>query len=94
MTEDQRLFVALHRRRTFRRRGATVNLVAVASSNIAAIGHDAETSELHVKFKNGGVYAYRGISAAQHAELMAAPSIGAHLHGTVKPSAASVKKVK
>lgn len=70
-----------------------MNLVAVKSSNVAAVGHDSRTNELHVKFNNGGVYAYSGVDAAQHAELIAADSIGSHLHSVIKPRAAGVKKV-
>jgi hypothetical protein len=70
-----------------------VNLVPVQSSNVAAVGHDAKTNELHVEFKNGTRYVYEGIDAARHAELMAAPSIGSHLHGVIKPRAASARRI-
>lgn len=70
-----------------------VNFVPVKSSNIAGVAHDPRSNELHVEFKNGGVYVYRGIDAVQHAALMAAPSIGSHLHSVIKPAAAGVRKV-
>lgn len=50
----------------------------VASSNIAAIGHKGLL--MHVQFKHGGTYAYHPVTADQHAKLLAAPSIGAHLN--------------
>lgn len=56
----------------------------VHSSNIKAIGYDPDTRELHVEFKGGGVFCYDGVSAAQHAALMAAPSHGAYLHAKIK----------
>lgn len=73
--------------------GISMNVVPVQSSNILAVGHDPQANELHVKFKNGGEYVYHGVDAAQHTELMAAPSVGSHLHGVIKPHAAGVKKV-
>lgn len=69
-----------------------VDLAAVKSSNIAAVGHDPQSSELHIEFKNGGKYVYHGISADQHAALLKAPSIGSHLHKHIKPKAKSVSK--
>lgn len=70
-----------------------VDLSPVKSSNIAAIGHDADSGELHVEFKNGGRYVYQGVSADQHAALTKADSIGSHLHKHVKPKATGVRKV-
>lgn len=69
------------------------DLSPISSSNIAAIGHDPQTSELTVEFKNGGRYVYHGISADQHAALIKAPSIGSHLHKHIKPRAKSVRNV-
>lgn len=69
-----------------------VDLIPCKSSNIAAVGHDPQSNELHVEFKTGGKYVYHGISADQHAVLIAAPSIGSHLHTAIKPAAKSVKK--
>jgi hypothetical protein len=53
-------------------------LKAVKSSAIAAIGHDAETNTLHVRFHSGGTYQYPDVSAAEHAAFANAPSIGRH----------------
>jgi hypothetical protein len=52
--------------------------IPVTSSSIASIGHDPTTNTLHVEFKNGRVYAYADVSAAHHAALLSAESIGAH----------------
>lgn len=70
-----------------------MNLVPVKSSNIAAIGHDARANELHVQFKSGARYVYGGVDAVRHAELLAARSIGSHLHAVIKPRATGVRKV-
>ncbi len=65
-----------------------VDLVPVkSSSNVLAIGHDPAANELHVAFKSGGTYVYPNVTADQHAALIAAPSIGSHLHKNIKPSA-------
>lgn len=57
---------------------------SVRSSNVKAIGYDADRAELHVEFLNGRVYVYHGVDAATHAALMAAPSQGAYLHRHIK----------
>jgi hypothetical protein len=66
--------------------------VPVKSSNVSAIGHDPASNELTVVFANGGSYIYSGISADHHAALMAAPSLGSHLHKVIKPAAKTVRK--
>lgn len=58
-------------------------LTPVKSSNIAAVGHDPETQELHVKFHSGAVHAYSGVSAEKHQALLAASSIGSHFHKNI-----------
>jgi hypothetical protein len=39
---------------------------------------------MHVRFTNGNLYAYKGVSAETHQDLMAADSPGSHLHEFVK----------
>ena len=53
-------------------------MLPVNSSNIAAIGHDASEALMHVQFTSGSVYEYESVSADEHAELLAAPSVGSH----------------
>jgi len=59
----------------------TVKMVSVESSNIAAIGHGEDG--LHVQFKNGGVYRYSTVTAAEHQALMASASKGKHLSANI-----------
>jgi hypothetical protein len=59
--------------------------VPVTSGNVASVGYDADEQRLEVQFKRGGIYAYAGVPAAVHAELMAAPSIGSYLATSIKP---------
>lgn len=56
----------------------------VTSSNVAAVGYDPATSTLEVEYRNGGVYRYENVTPAAHAALVAAPSIGNHLHTHIK----------
>ena len=53
-----------------------MNLEPVKSKAVAAIGYDAETKELQVRFTSGGLYSYPGVTGAQYLDLMAAKSKG------------------
>jgi hypothetical protein len=70
-----------------------IDLTPVKSSNVAAVGHDAQANELHVQFKSGNSYVYNGVTADQHKALMSADSVGSHLHKIIKPAAKSVRNV-
>lgn len=59
-------------------------LTPVTSSNIAAVGHDPSTNELHVQFKSGGTHIYSGVTAEDHNDLIAAESIGSHFHRHIR----------
>jgi len=59
-----------------------VTLQPVQSSNIASVGHEENT--LVVKFKNGTVYTYDGVSAAEMENLVSASSIGKHFICNIK----------
>lgn len=61
-----------------------MNRTPVTSSSIAAIGHDPATNVLEVQFKNGGVYAYEGVTADHFDALMKAPSLGKHFQTHVR----------
>lgn len=56
----------------------------VTSSKIKSVGYDPERKVLEVEFKNGGLYQYSGVDPQEHADLMAAPSIGKHFHAAIK----------
>ena len=53
-----------------------IALTPVKSSNISELGWS--DGVLHVRFKNGGLYSYSGITNAMYNDLLAAESIGAH----------------
>jgi len=56
---------------------ALPTMTSVKSSNVEAVGHHGD--ELHVKFKTGGHYVYRGVPPELHREALASGSIGKFL---------------
>lgn len=61
-----------------------VEMKPVKSSNISAIGFDAENKALHVSFRNGTSYIYHDVDAEKHAALMKADSVGSHFHAHIR----------
>ena len=53
-----------------------IQLTPVKSSNITELGWN--DGVLHVRFKNGGLFSYSGITNQMYNELLGAESIGAH----------------
>jgi hypothetical protein len=68
-----------------------MNHIPVSSSNIESIAYDPESQVLEAKFKHGGTYSYKGVPPQKYQALMAAPSIGKHLHLHIKGSHAHSK---
>lgn len=65
------------------------------SSNLEAVGYDARSGILSVRFKDGGhVYHYQNVSTAQHAAMTSAKSKGAWLVENIvkKPQAHPYKR--
>jgi hypothetical protein len=56
----------------------------VNSSNIAAIGYDAENQAVYVQFLNGSTYAYKGVPEHEFENLLTAPSVGSYLNRNFK----------
>ena len=62
-----------------------VDMIPVLSSNVAAIGYDARTSTLLVRFHDGDrVYRYSGVPVAVYRAFLAAPSKGRFLAHFIK----------
>lgn len=55
-----------------------VTMIPLKSSAVAAIGHDPDANECHVRFKNGGEYIHQNVSAQEFEEFKSAPSAGKH----------------
>lgn len=56
----------------------------VSSSNIAAVGYDAENQTVYVQFLNGSTYAYKGVPENEFENLRTAPSVGSYLNRNFK----------
>ncbi|HZX79908.1 MAG TPA: KTSC domain-containing protein [Lysobacter sp.] len=54
-----------------------VALAPVKSSNVDAIGYDAATGRMGVRFKGGAVYHYEGVTPELAAKVQGSNSIGA-----------------
>lgn len=61
-----------------------MELKPVKSSNIEAVGYDADKQELQIQFKGGAVYAYDGVLPDDYEALKYAPSVGSHFHAKIK----------
>ena len=65
---------------------AAIPMAPVKSAQLGAIGYDAVSQVLAVKFARGGaVYHYSGVKPDLHAALMAAESKGAFFTQRIKP---------
>ena len=64
-----------------------LEMVLVDSSNIEAIGYDAVSLELHVRFlKSGETYVYFAVEEWRHQEFMQADRKGIYLNTNIKPN--------
>ncbi len=63
---------------------ATPEMQPVSSSNIAAVGYDAESQTVYVQFLNGSTYAYKGVPAHEFENLRTAASVGSYLNRNFK----------
>ncbi|GHS87094.1 hypothetical protein AGMMS49957_06380 [Synergistales bacterium] len=63
---------------------SNVEMIAVSSSNVAAIGYDWANQILYVQFTNNMLYNYKGVPVGEFEGLQSAPSIGSYLHRNIK----------
>jgi hypothetical protein len=68
-----------------------MHMQPVSSSNIRAIGYDADTATLEVAFHDGGLYRYAHVPESIHRGLMSAASHGSYLHTYIKNSYSAVR---
>lgn len=61
-----------------------MEMQAVSSSNITAIGYDEPERRLVVEFDSGGRYSYAGVPAEVYQSFMSAPSPGKFFYGHIK----------
>lgn len=63
-----------------------MNMTAVSSSNIEAVGYSPIDKLLQVEFKNGTTYQYEGVPANIAQGLVDASSVGQFFNANVKDS--------
>lgn len=56
----------------------------VSSSNVEAVGYDADSQTVRVWFLNGSIYDYKGVNSLEYEALRDAPSVGSYLHRNFK----------
>jgi KTSC domain len=56
----------------------------VSSSNVAAVGYDAENQTVYVRFLDGSTYAYKGVPVHEFDNLRTASSVGSYLNRNYK----------
>lgn len=59
--------------------------ITTNSSMITAAGYDEERQALRVKFKNGKVFEYSGVTLEEKKALLAAESFGSYFSRFIKP---------
>ncbi len=57
----------------------------VDSSNVEAVGYDAEAREIYVRFLGGRTYVYGEADERTFEELRSADSVGSYLNRVLKP---------
>jgi hypothetical protein len=63
-----------------------MRLRPVNSSSLAAVGYDAESQVLAVKFRHGGIYEYFDVPKRAYKELMTASSLGEYFARNIRGS--------
>lgn len=61
-----------------------MNLVPVTSSNLRAVGYDANTQLLTISFIKSGIYEFYSVPASIHSDLMNAYSKGTYFDRNIK----------
>lgn len=61
-----------------------IELEPVKSSQVVAIGYDAPTQTMRVRFHSGSTYDYANVPGELHAQIISAPSIGHAINETLK----------
>lgn len=56
----------------------------VSSSNIAAVGYDADSESVYIEFLNGSTYKYNGVTESEFENLKTASSVGSYFNRNYK----------
>lgn len=60
------------------------DMFQVSSSNVAAVGYDANEKTVYVRFLNQSLYIYKGVPENEFNNLKKAASVGSYLHRNFK----------
>ncbi len=61
-------------------------MIFVDSSSVEAIGYDAATLELHIRYlRSGETYVYHAVEEWRFQELMRSDSKGTYINANIKP---------
>lgn len=58
----------------------------VDSSNVEAVGYDADNGAIYVRFLGGDTYVYSGADQGAFEELLNAESVGSYFNRVIKPN--------
>jgi hypothetical protein len=58
----------------------------VTSTDIRAVGYEAESQTLEIEFNTGAIYQYSGVSPGEYEGLMASDSKGKYFHANIRNS--------
>jgi hypothetical protein len=58
----------------------------VDSSNVEAVGYDADNGAIYVRFLSGDTYVYSGADQSTFEQLLNADSVGSYLNRVIKPN--------
>lgn len=61
-----------------------MEMIPVSSSNLSAVGYDAESQILYIRFHSGSLYAYYNVPQNIYIGLMDAPSKGRYHSACIK----------
>jgi len=70
-----------------------MEMIAVTSSNLAAIGYDSSACTLRVQFNHGGIYDYYSVPQELYEGLLHSGSKGTFLNEQIKKAGYSYDKV-
>ncbi len=63
-----------------------MDMIPVSSQNLAAVGYNADSKTLFIKFHKGGTYAYDNVPESVYRGLMSASSKGKYHKAYIKNS--------
>jgi len=61
-----------------------MNVKAVESTTLVAVGYDETHETLHLEFRSRAVYRYFGVPGSVYEALVAAPSKGRHFNEAIR----------